>query len=496
MAFKFNGQTLPEYVKVNDIRDSLLPTVSQNTLKVKSRDGLVDYGNEIDARQIEMDITILASDEADLRSKAREFGEWLYTEEAVELEILTEPDVYYKAKITGESTLNEVLNVGQGTITFICTDPFAYGETRTMGIIPTSLNLPTPISNYGGLKSYPKFSFQFTQSVTNFSIRIGNETLSFGKNSNVSHTPVEPNPLRASWDFSSNTGWSASPVALDECPQSQLDTILEAGVSNGWSLSWNKTGYDEGYTGWYGMAGVRDIGYSLQDFKIETTFGLHASEIGELGRVEVYLLDSTNIIIGKQSFRLGNPSNISYWAQARLGSTWLITSADGNGSYGGQYANAWKNWSAGTMAIARRGNEWSVYFGMHDSQGRHVANLHQTYIDTANVHTRKVSKILIHIGSNVYGGDKPVSTAYISDMKIWELNVQPVTVTTDPYVFRSGDILTVDCATAEVRRNGELYYEFLDPNSIFPSLKTGVNGIYVSPMHVTNGYVEYQERWL
>ena len=130
MAIKYNGIEIPYFVKVNNIINHILPTISQSSKKINNKDGQIDYGNEIGTRSIQVSITILANDITDLRAKVRELAEWLYYEEAKKLVILEEENIFYMAKATGDSILSEILSIGKATINFICHDPFAYNMMK------------------------------------------------------------------------------------------------------------------------------------------------------------------------------------------------------------------------------------------------------------------------------------------------------------------------------------------------------------------------------
>lgn len=131
MAIKFNGQSLPSYVKVRNVQVGLLPPVSQKVVEIPGRAGSYDFGNQLGSREIKVDFIIKASSPSDLRTKARDFAKWLYTEEPAQLVILDEPDKCYMAKVTGDTDLQETLRLGEGTVTFYCADPFAYGIEKS-----------------------------------------------------------------------------------------------------------------------------------------------------------------------------------------------------------------------------------------------------------------------------------------------------------------------------------------------------------------------------
>ena len=67
MAIRFNSIDIPAFVKVNDIKVSALPPVSQTTIKVNGKAGSYDFGNNLGERKIEVAVSILASSPSDFK---------------------------------------------------------------------------------------------------------------------------------------------------------------------------------------------------------------------------------------------------------------------------------------------------------------------------------------------------------------------------------------------------------------------------------------------
>ena len=266
MAINFNGNTIPSFVKVNNIANSILPSISQSTLKINGKAGVQDFGNEIGTRNIEVAITIIANDQSDLRDKVRELAEWLYYNEAKKLYILEEPNIYYMAKFTGDSRLNEILHVGQGTLNFICTEPFGIGEERTYSFMPTS-SVPYGFENKGNTETYPRIEFDFMENATEFSIIGNDEFMYFGKpiEAGISE-PIDANPMIFNEEFSNLNGWTQALSVED-------GAIAGNFVSNGWSISMAELD-GSSYPRYVGPSMIKSLPYEVQDFKIRCRMGL------------------------------------------------------------------------------------------------------------------------------------------------------------------------------------------------------------------------------
>ena len=478
MAIKFNGIEIPSFVKVNNIANSILPSISQTTMKINGKAGMQDFGNEIGTRNIAVTITIIANDQSDLRMKVRDLAEWLYYEEEKKFIDLSEPNIYYMAKFTGDSTLSEILHVGQGTLNFICNNPFAYNTVeRNYQFMPTE-NAPYGFENNGNTETYPRMEFEFTDNATEFSIVTNDEYLYFGKplEAGISE-PIDANPVVFNEEFSNLNGWTQAVSVAD-------GTIAGGGfVSNGWSISVQDFG--EG-TGWHGSSMIKSLPYELQDFKIRSRIGLLGTKPEQLGRIEVYGLDINGNKIFRQQFRDGNVKAISPYAYATIGNKEIV------GTYG-SYMGVWAKAGDLFMDIARRGNSWGLYWAIYDPVKKiQHTQYYKGFVDIKNEHMAKLASIQIHIGA--YADVEPVQM-YIQTVKVYDENPVPVENEV-PYIVKAGDILVVDNETGGIWLNGEEFYHYLDPASKFVKFRKGINGVWVSPLVVTNGKVSYRERWL
>jgi predicted phage tail component-like protein len=479
MAIKFNNVDIPAFVKVNDIKVSALPPVSQTTLKVNGRAGSYDFGNQLGEREIEVTVSVIADNPSDLKVKIRQFAKWLYHEDAKEFVILDEADKYYMAKFTGDSKLDEILRVGQGTISFVCTNPYAYSNSeQTFAFNPTD-EVPYGFVNNGGIETYPKMSFEFTQDTTNFSVMTDEQFLLFGQPANIDATPKDTNPLVMNETFDSLTGWTSA---------TNVDGGIVNGTfkTNGYSISLDNIG--EGAE-WHGASMVKGLPTEpLQDFKIRTRMGLKGDRVGQLGRVELYFLDINGNQIGKIALRNGNPKGITPYAQVRLGGDWILQTY-------GDYAGVWKGWYDGFMDVERKGNQWHFYYAIYDPKtGREHTRKNHYFVDVNNLYMNKVAQVQVHIGA--HGTADPIDVMYIQHIKVWDY--QPTTTEDEvPYIFKVGDVLVIDNETGEILLNGQPYYEDLDPASKFIKLEKGANGITASPANITtNGEIKFRERWL
>lgn len=474
---KFNGKDIPSFVIVQNINQSVLPSISQKTTKVNGRAGEIDFGNEIGARIIEVELTVVGSNLVDLRGKVRQLASWLYYEEAKELIFSEESDKYYLAKFTGDSDLEEIVRIGQGSIQFYCSDPHAYSTNVKTVQLDTSLpENPAIIDNLGGAMAFPKMSFTFTQATTDFTIISDDKFMRFGKPASVDKTPVNAKPLVLNDAMSTLTGWTSA---------TQIDngTINGTFVSNGYSFKLGEQG--EG-SKWHGASMVKAFSKSVQDFELHSRIGLKSVNKNELGRVELYLLSENGTQLAKISLSDSNPNGRTPFAQVRIKNEYVLESY-------GAYAGVFADWNDGYMNIHRVGKKWSFYFSILED-GKEHTRMYKEWYDGDGAYMDKVASVQIHIGN--YGANPTIYQMYIGDIKVWERNAVTVGSTQTPYIFQAGDVLDIDSETDMILLNGMPYYETLDPSSQFITLSQGTNGIITSPNTVATGSLSFQERWL
>lgn len=309
----FNGIDFPEYVVVGKISNSILPPISQNKIKISKRAGHTSFGNEIGSRSIEMEITILGDNLNDLADKVRFFAEYLYHGEAKKL-VIDETGVYYLAQIVDSTDFTTIQDAGQGTLNFICDDPYAYSIDETIANInPIASSSPMKVYNMGQLDAHPQMEFTFSAPVTNFNIVTKNEAMTFGQ-SNAEKTPKDLNPLVFHDDMSSSAGWATANYVESGIATSNAFT------SNGWSVS--SANHGEGIQ-WHGPAGVKSIGTQLQDFKIGCEFGLNPY-VGQIGRVQVYGLDINGNVICMLSTKNADTTSPRPEAQVKINNKFYI----------------------------------------------------------------------------------------------------------------------------------------------------------------------------
>lgn len=479
---KFNNIELPNYATINDIRQTVLPQISQNTLKINGRPGLIDFGNEIGERTIVIDFTLKAASLLLLQEKIRDFAKWLYYEDEKTLSLSLESDKYYLAKATEQTdfTISKERYEGTTTVTFVCYDPFYYGNTINSEFEAGTSTIT--VNNTGSFDSYPDIRLNFTESTSNLQIISDDNFLLFGAKEQAGETSqIDTRPARLDEDMSTLTGWTTA-TNID------FGSITGALVSNGASVSpWYSGGSWGTGSDWHGPSIVKALSSPAQDFVARMRFGNYANKVGQLGTVEMYLLDANGVRIGKISLRNGNPNAITPYLQFYLGSpsNYIVQTY-------GSYAGVWKNFSDGILEVERIGNKWRIYCAMYDSatQTEHT-RYSFNYVDVNSTYMSKVAQIQIAIRaySTAYGPD----SIYITHVRVNE--IIEASENENSFLFKSGDQLYIDNTNGEIYLNGTPFFYALDPGSNFIKFKPGANSLFISPS-VASGSVTFSERWL
>lgn len=186
-GFTYAGHHSDEYsVLLVKTTHSLLPPSTARTLQTPRRPGAWYIRSDLGPRQIQCDVAVLGDDYSDVRSKVRAMAGWLSSVQGPQpLVFDTEPEVTYYA------VLDDTMNTQQGTqvdqkagyarmtLTFLCPDPFAYGQEVTVDLsVNTVFLFPafpadmswTPLSPTMTAQADPVFTATFKTASSDYTI--------------------------------------------------------------------------------------------------------------------------------------------------------------------------------------------------------------------------------------------------------------------------------------------------------------------------------------
>ncbi|AYY27349.1 distal tail protein Dit [Bacillus cereus group sp. Bce033] len=495
----FNGIHVENYFEnkyekgffmVNDIRGRGILSDEIYELSVPRRAGSYYLGKRTPKRVIEIDFSLKGVSLLDIRKRIDELNKLLYTDNPVEIKFTDEPEyTYYGVKENVEENL-EKSNIHQGTITLVCLFPYKVGDLKTYDFKQEwSTEITSRFVNNGSVESPALIEINVKKQSTFLDVWFGDYPLDrnyfrLGYPLAVQETPVQERE-RVLWDeMTSPIGWT--PVT------GQVEEMKGTGSfksRDGYALYCEDYGQGSDF---HGAIAKKNIpGGPLQDFEMEAWVRLKSKSIGEMGRVEVLLLDDASNIVARINM------NDLYWdaeitkAYMRLGNAGTPNSirklVDTNGTHPNTF-----NQFYGRLRIARRGKEWSVYVArFKDGTEIDDASLPVKWIDeTGNPMTnRKVAQVMIAICK--LGDNPPVDILQIDDLKIWKVN--SVGSNARPYIFDPGDKVVIDTESAHVTVNGKDVIHLKDVFSDFPMIIRGNNRIDIMPPEVGKAAVSFRE---
>lgn len=548
----FNNIPMPYFVHVKNIKHRILPTISQNLLTVGGRAGSYDYGNVVGNREIDIDIQIITPEPNVLPAYLAILSEWLYYEDARELILGDNPNRYYIAKISGDTDITEDFVVGEGTLKFVCTDPFIYGESK-MNIIDSYDGEILKYENNGTAPVTPIMQFTISKDITSFSIISGDEVVDFGSPVTVDTSPsqiVDYKGYVLNDTLNNMSGWSTAP------------SISGGSVTGTFEVygghCFRQAGLDYGSgTAWHGASMIKSLSRSISDFSSKFSFRLNdMSTTGILGTILVKAsslnimsqASSTSSVVRKvvRGTKLTVSASQGWWYRLSDG-TYCLNDAtlsdftpnattsnllgkvvfyllDDNGlpvvemSYsdptarlsaiameinlingstrkkvaGSTIAN-YTN-SLGSFLIGRVGRVWNIGLSLEGFDGK-TSTSSLTYVDWDDQFRQAVNRV--QIATLAYQDYK---TPY---MELWDVSVTSEESSEKPkddeipLILRAGDVLTVDNTTGVITKNGLPFYEFLNPASTFIHFEKGANGLVISPSDsISEGLVSYREKYL
>lgn len=168
MNFTFNGLRSDNLgIKVIDVRRPVLPGMNDSYLQIPGRHGSYHFPRELADRAIEIDCVLVKSGLEELRNAIRAIAAWLYANERKPLSFSDE-DKYYLAKLDGAINVEQIMAIGQFTLTFRC-EPLAYGAEQQASFTDDTVT----VTNEGTFEALPVFEAVFTAAASEWKVTLG-----------------------------------------------------------------------------------------------------------------------------------------------------------------------------------------------------------------------------------------------------------------------------------------------------------------------------------
>ncbi|MFB8632299.1 distal tail protein Dit [Enterococcus gallinarum] len=137
-SFTFNDFDFSGVLLVNDIQRPLLPPIKNTVLDMASHKGVIFNYNSYGEKTLTVDITIVADTVEDLQTVKDTIARNLFVSEPKKLVFSDTPEKYYLAVPDGQFDIDQTLNIGQGTLTFLVPAGVAFANYRKK--FPATLN--------------------------------------------------------------------------------------------------------------------------------------------------------------------------------------------------------------------------------------------------------------------------------------------------------------------------------------------------------------------
>lgn len=489
--FSFNGKRNSNVIPLQGKKRPAWAPLERTFLEVPYYPGGRLIRTQTKMRKIIVPISLLYDSMDEAEKLKEEIADWLITEQPQELIFDDEKDRTYLAVVDEAFDPEQLVNLGEGVLTFVCPMPYKLGKTNTHKFTQEwSTETTSYFTNKGSVEAPALIEMNVKKPSTFLDVWFGEyphnrDYFRIGYPLTVEETTVQERE-RVMWDeMATPIGWT--PVT------GQFDDMKGTGSfksRDGYALYCEDYGKEVGF---YGAIAKKNIpGGPLQDFEMEAWMTLKSKNIGEMGRVEVLLLDEASNVVARINMNdLYATAEITR-AHMKIGNSGTPNSFRKLVDTSGYYSTTF-NQFRGRLRIARRGKVWSVYVAKFiDGTEKDGASLVERWIDeTGNPMTeRKIAQVMISICK--WDNHQPVNEIQIDDLKFWKVNKVPSN--TQPYIFDTGDKIVVDTEKSLVTINGKNAINIKEFFSNFPVVIRGENRIDIMPPDV-NATISYRERY-
>ncbi|USK44653.1 distal tail protein Dit [Cytobacillus oceanisediminis] len=432
MGFTFNGIRKEYVVLLASERRPAFAPLQRNLLSIPGMSGAHLVSSETQIRVLPEPVLIdkSLSEIKDIEKIKEDLADWLITDQPAELIFDDEPDRVYYAAIDGSLDIEDLVDLGRGEITFICPDPYKYGEEKTIPFPADGI-----ITNNGSAETPPIINLEVTQKVTFAMVQKGvDEYMLIGEPAEVTATPIDTRTLLFSEDGSTIGTWQPA--------------VPEMGSSEG-TIGYDGAGitapsYGTG-SSYHGPFVYKEVPLT-GDFEVELR-GQLLSGIPETGRVGFSLFDD-------------QLRNIAMMNAVDVITSMHRKSAEGRvGPYVGDFVNyavssrnyrfEWENFPV-CLRLRRVGDTFKFYVARIQGDGTHMNPLTQTWTTVNDAHQGRLKYIGIFIEK--HGSTPSPHTNRIDFIRAYGLS--QATIDQTPYIAYPGDVITFNHVTRDILING------------------------------------------
>lgn len=450
----------------------LFAPVERNIMSITGMPGAHLQGTEIKPLEFGQPIAYVSKDDkSDLELKD-ELAEWLITDEPAPLEFDDEPGRIYYALV--QNTIEDFERISilrQGTIKFLCLDPYSYGPEKTQEFQSDA----DIITNEGTAEADPIFELEVINPVTFAMVQNDNEEyMMIGKPADVDEEVVDTEQLLLEEHGETLDTWQLPPGTWEGSFTTNGAQILVKDYGTGDS--------------WHGPGLMKEVP-PTQDFEIEMSSYVRSERADQTFRVSANFYDEGMNELGMMRVWDKKSRQKKMDIEARVGPFveryFNYPISDRNYSLKDQ-----RVWN-GIIRVTRKGNTFTFYAARISQRGNHFDTITEVYHDVNNEFAGKLKFIrfdMAHYGSTNHTNEAMINYIRVSEQ--YQVNVDQT-----PYIARPGDIITFDHKDDEILINGEDRKDLKDFGGSFFKLAKGSNQLIVEPSDSFNTRVSYRNRY-
>jgi len=432
---------------------NVLPPITLNTIDVPGLPGSYYVNAKIGMRPIPLTIGFVGADLKDYESRLRALAGWLSPQKGLGEYISdNEPDKVYYAVLSDQNIqrIKEIARVGQGTLTLMAPDPYAYGPEKTQTINdPNDEDEANPVVTNGGTdNTYPIFTAEVLKPLTFLQIVKDDAYMQVGQPVDVDKEEAPEFESVLSDNLSSLANWTAI-TGGESLPDGIVGgSMTTAKNSSGDPYAFTPSSYGTNPNGWVGPAVKRALSEAVQDFRVAISMSVLNKMVG-VGKVAIFLADDDDNIFGglwmedtTASVDL-NHARVALFDD-QLNKKFLIDTT-------GERFNVYNDFN-GLLRLERRGNQFFAYSSQVDPvTGVHSArDTAPVFIDSDGLYQAQLSQVIIYIAK---AKDYKTFTQTANDLSVFRIN--DITANQVPYIADTADLITFDHRIKELMLNGD-----------------------------------------
>lgn len=483
ITFEYNGIDFAGSIRVTEIKGRGLTPSDVSTIDIPGMTGVHAARKKRLPRAIEIKFIVEGSDTTDLRNKINTLSERLDLDEVAPLVFSDEPDKTYYAIMVNATDDDEIRSYGMGTFTFLCPDPYKYGEEQ---IVTLNTETGTIVNVAGTAPTTPIFELE-SNSLSTYALVTNqfDEYNMIGEMLDFEDTPYERYKRIFEHNMQNVTNWT--PANPGETDEAETGTVAREFIDG--KNYFVPTSFGTPSAGLYGPSFKRSLPKPLQNFRVEADVQFYnASNKQMVGDLAMYVLDVNGKILARFSLRDTQAGSARVIALSRIGGYGDPNRKQIINEYGDK-VTTWNSFN-GFLQLEREGTKWTAYLGKYMEDGRRHSRMRRVTWDTGENHQTAATQIVFAFTKR---SQYPAPIMRVGAVRVDEI-AQEAGV---PYIVEEGDTITLDHADKEegYRVNGDPQTRLKNFGATQFKLRPGENVLAIEPGGTFTGTVRWRDAY-